>query len=403
MMPIRIATLTGDPELEPVVATRLHARHDVKLVLRCVDRVELLGAIRGGELDALISVGSVPWFDREAAAEASKTAIRLVALTDDKREGERLSAFGALLLMPDATPADVIEACRTSPLVASNAPLNGQPAGKRGRLVAVWGAKGAPGRTTIAIEAAVQLGLDQGDVLIVDADTYGGDVLQLMGVTEELPTIIWASRMAAKDELTAGTLFTQLRRIGKRGPVVLPGLPRSDLWPELSEYGWRQLLHVARALFNHTIVDVGFCLEGDPAPYPGPSEGRNRIGRTTIREADHVVAVCRADPIGIKNFLWSFDELRALIDVDRVLIVANRVGPHVEREVGDLLRRHLGKRPVAYVPDRPGEFERSRLSGTPLGESGTGPDVSAAIRAVATALGGRIRTRGLLTALGGRR
>lgn len=402
-MPIRIATLSGDPEREPLLAAQLQARRDVKLVLRCVDRVELLAAIRGGELDALVSVGRAPWFDREAAVEASNAAIRVVALTDDHREDERLSAFGAVVLMPDAALTEVIETCRTSQIAVPTAALNGQPAGSRGGVIGVWGPKGAPGRTSIAIEIGVQLGLDQGHALLVDADTYGGDILQLVGITEELPTIVWASRMAAKDELTAGTLFTHLRRVGERGPVVLPGLPRSELWPELSEYGWGQLLQVARALFKHTVVDVGFCLESNATPYPGPSEGRNRIGRITIREADHVVAVCRADPVGIKHFLWSFDDLRALIDVDRVLIVANRVAPHSEREVGDVLRRHLGKRPVAYVPNRPTEFGRSVFSGIPLGESGTSSDVSAAMRAVSAALGGKVRTRGLLTTLGGRK
>lgn len=403
MIPIRVATLTGDPEREPVLAAQLDARHDVKLVLRCVDRVELLAAIRGGELDALVSVGNPQWFDREAAAEAANAEIRLVALTEDQSEAERLSALGAVLLMPDATPAEVIETCRTSQAVVPAARLNGQPAGKEGRLIGVWGSKGAPGRTSIAMEIGVQLALEEEDALLVDADTYGGDVLQLGGITEELPTIVWATRMAAKDELTSGTLFTQLRKVGRRGPVVLPGLPRAELWPEVSDYGWRQLLQVARALFRHTVVDVGFCLEPDPTPYPGPSEGRNRIARTTIREADHVVAVCRADPIGIKNFLWSFDELRSLIDVDRVLIVANRVGPRTEREVGELLRKHLGKRPVAYVPNRPAEFARSGFTGISLGESGNGPDVSAAVRTVAAALGGRMRTRGLLATLGGRK
>ncbi|MDQ3646465.1 MAG: AAA family ATPase, partial [Actinomycetota bacterium] len=303
---------------------------------------------------------------------------------------------------PRDSGADVmLGACAASPPPAPK-PASTQPSTPRGKIVAVWGPKGGPGRTTIAAELAAELAAVARDTLLVDADPYGGDMLQLAGILEEVPTVIWAAQMAGKEELDAGRLALDLRRIGSSGPVILPGLPRSELWPEVSDFGWRQLLVVARASFRFTVCDVGFCLEPDPSPYPGATEGRNRMARATVAAADHVVAVCRADPVGVKNFLWSFEQLTALVSPDDVYVVVNRVGPGTEREIGDLLRRHLGKRPIAYIPDRSQELALAVRQGAPVREVKPGSDISSGMRGLAVALGAHVPPRGLLTRLAGR-
>jgi Mrp family chromosome partitioning ATPase len=43
-------------------------------------------------------------------------------------------------------------------------------------LAAVWGPKGGPGRTTVAVNLAFEAAAASGEVLLVDADTYGGAV-----------------------------------------------------------------------------------------------------------------------------------------------------------------------------------------------------------------------------------
>jgi Mrp family chromosome partitioning ATPase len=45
-------------------------------------------------------------------------------------------------------------------------------------LAAVWGPKGGPGRTTVAVNLAFEAAAAGGEVLLVDADTYGGAVAQ---------------------------------------------------------------------------------------------------------------------------------------------------------------------------------------------------------------------------------
>lgn len=401
MIAVRVVTLAGDPEEEAEVARKMSARTDVELVLRCVDRVELLACLRGADIDAVVSVGAPVWFDRQGAEEASRARVRIVGIVGGAADADRLAALGAALLPYGAPVEEIVERCtKTAVPIADLPPL--QPSQPRGRIVAVWGPKGAPGRTTIAVELAHELAATNPETLLVDGDPYGGDVVQLLGIAEELPTVVWAARMAAKEELDSATLAFDLRRAGRGGPVFVPGLPRSELAAEVSEFGWKRLLQVARAAYDYTIVDSGFCLEPEIGSFGSPSEGRNRMTREAIRAADRVVAVCRADPIGIKNFLWAYDDLVELASRDRIAVVVNRVATGAEREVSDLLRRHIEKRPAAYVPDRPNDVRRAVSAGQAVHADDRSSDISAAIRSIAATLGADVRPTGLLARMLGR-
>jgi MinD-like ATPase involved in chromosome partitioning or flagellar assembly len=402
LIPVRVVTLAGDPEEEAEVARRMTARTDVELVLRCVDRVELLACLRGADIDAVISVGAPVWFDRQGAEEAARGQVRIVGIVDGPGDADRLAALGATLLPYGAPIDEIVERCTEAAVQLADLPRT-QLSQPRGRIVAVWGPKGAPGRTTIAVELAHELAATNPETLLVDGDPYGGDVVQLLGIAEELPTVVWAARMAAKEELDSASLALDLRRAGSEGPVLVPGLPRSELAAEVSEFGWKRLLQVARATYDYTVVDSGFCLEPDVGSYGAPSGGRNRMTREAIRAADRVVAVCRADPIGVKNFLWAYDDLVELADRDRIAVVVNRVTTGAEREVSDLLRRHIEKRPSAYVPDRPNDVRRAVSEGHAVRAEERGSDISAAVRSIATTLGADVRSSGLLARMLGRR
>jgi MinD-like ATPase involved in chromosome partitioning or flagellar assembly len=394
---LRLATLAGTSDAEATLAAELSSRSDLELVLRCVDRVELLALFRSRSVDVVISVGAPRWLDAETVEEGLSAGIRLLGVAGDPLENEHLRRLGVRVAA--GTSIDEILATATDvPLPLP--PTIAKEEDPQGRLIAVWGPKGSPGRTTMAIEMSHRLCAVDPDTLLIDADGFGGDVVQYLGIVEELPTVVWAARLAGSDELDPTQLARALRRSGPMGPVVVPGVPRSQLAAEISDYGWRHLLEVARATFSFTVCDVGFCIEP-----PGPSQtgdGRNHIARTTLKEASHIVAVCRADAVGVKNFLWAFDELKEMVDPSDVSVIVNRVVPGDEREVADVLRKHVGKKAAAYIREDVDRFRTAVRTGRAVSEDDPSSDVATALDGLLANLGAKVPARGFLARIGGR-
>ena len=250
----RPVTLAGDAEREAAIAGGLASDDRVELFMRCVDRIELLAAVRGGDIDGVVVVSPPAWLDEEAMAEARTASVRVVGLAHDPLEAELLRELSISVLPPSATTDEILsELSREVP--PSTTPRI-QRIG-RGRVIAVWGPKGAPGRSRIAVELSFSASAKDPRTLLVDADPDGGDLLQLLGVVEELPTILWATRAAAKKELDPATLQEVLRRASPGGPVLLPGLARPELAADISEAGLKSCIELFRSTFNTTFVDTG--------------------------------------------------------------------------------------------------------------------------------------------------
>jgi MinD-like ATPase involved in chromosome partitioning or flagellar assembly len=315
----------------------------------------------------------------------------------DPVEVEMLEVAGIEVLPAEAMGGPLAESLR-EPVAAL--PLIEPPAAP-GKLISVWGPKGAPGRTTVAIELATTLALTEPSTVLIDGDLYGGDVLQCLGITEELAGTTSLSRRAARGELASPDWTSGLRRTHGDGPVLVPGIGRAELWQDVSAFGWGELLDACRVTFRFVVVDIGFCLEGD-LPGAAPEMGRNEIARSTASASDALVAVVRADPIGIKNFLWSLSDARELGLMDELLVVANRVRTGEGRAVASLLQRRLGKPPIAMIPDRPDLFTRSLWAGEPVARQEPSSDVAEHVRGLSAALGGHVPPRGFLARLAGR-
>ena len=392
-----MVTLAGDPDREADLAPRLATEPSIELYLRCVDRVELLAAMRSGAIDSIVAVGAPSWFDAEAATEASRSGILVVGVADNSLETEALERRGASVLDARASVGEIVDACRSARPVTPTA-MTVRAESQPGRVISVWGPKGAPGRTTIAIELAYALAETAESTVLLDADPYGGDAVQLLGVVEELPTVVWAAAAAASGE-GRRDFVANLRRVGRRGPLLVPGLPRPDLWADVTDYGYAELIKLLAARARFVIADIGFCLENQSS-FGGP-DGRNKMALATLERADRVVAICRADVVGVKNFIWSFESLREVVDEERVSIVLNRVSGE-SRELDELLLMHTGIRPSAHLPDAPLDCRKAVEQGKSLHEARPTSEICNQTRLLAERLGGKVRPNGLLARLAGR-
>ena len=394
MQPIRVVTVVGNVDEETSIAQGLTKDPRAELVLRCLDRTELLAAIRGARIDLVVCIGCPRWLDLSALAEIAEHGARSIGVASDPLEAEGIRRLGIQLVSSGASIGDILGEGSSA-----DAPTTPEPPTRSGgRLVAVWGPKGAPGRSTVAIELAAEIAACGPSTALIDGDTYGGDLAQMLAVVEELPTIVWAAQCAAEGRLDAQTIRTMLRRTSPNGPVLLPGINRSELWSDISRFGWSRLLDVFVACFELTVVDVGFGLESDDRL----RHERDRLARQTILDADHVVAVCRADPVGLKTFLWSIETLRELRSMDDVIVVANRVSPADSDEVRYILKKHVGKRPLISLPVRYSEMRAAIDRGVPVRDVKPNGEVVAQIRDLAAAVGAPLPARGVLTRLGGR-
>ena len=140
-----------------------------------------------------------------------------------------------------------------------------------GRLVAVWGPTGAPGRTAIAVTLATEAATLGCATLLADADSYGGVVAQVLGLLDESPGLAAAVRQANVANLDLNAL-AKLARVVTPQLRVLTGIARADRWPELRPAGLTAVYALARRLAALTVAAMSSAAfaqasaSRDPAP-----------------------------------------------------------------------------------------------------------------------------------------
>ena len=265
-------------------------------------------------------------------------------------------------------------------------PSPGRTPGRAARVIAVWGPPGAPGRSTMAIELAVELARGGRHVGLVDADSHAPSIALALGLADEAPGFAAACRQSELGGLDSRELTRISAPIGRTGVDVLTGLNRPSRWPELSESRVSSALEVCREWADHTVVDVAASLERDEeivSDLDGPR--RNAATLAALRTADLIVAVAGADPLGISRFLRAYPELRATIGTTPVVVLANRLRPgalgiDARGQVRRTLDRFGGIEDVWFVPLDPRAADGALLAARPIAEVSARSPITLAIR-----------------------
>jgi Mrp family chromosome partitioning ATPase len=336
----------------------------VRVVRRCSEVGELMGVTGRDRPDAVLIDGTSPWLDREVVTALRRSGARVVALGGDPARWAAL----VRVLPVDATFDTVVRALvepTGDPVERDEVPR--VPDGPSwGRTVAVWSGAGAPGRTTVAIHLAVEAAERGARVLLVDGDTWGASVAQLLDLAEA-PSVVQATRAAAEGwpEPLDGFLQT-----GPHGVSVLTGLPHPDLWTEVTETAWRSVLTEAASAFELVVVDLAVAGEEDEElVLDRLPVRRNLMTTVTLDHADDVVLVAAADPVGLRRAIVAHRRLTESRDPrgDTVRVVLNRVpGPGRRlQECSRAIGEWTGSPPAALLPDEP-LLRRSVWEGRPL-------------------------------------
>jgi MinD-like ATPase involved in chromosome partitioning or flagellar assembly len=393
----------------------LTGRRGVVVLKRCVDVDDLLATATAGQADVAVLALDAHGLDAAAVEHLRRHRVRPVAVTADPTGdparsraarigvatlvGERdLEALPEAVLDADApetgTP-DQVAVTREDVVVPPEASVrvagtgagpsagaaigpSGGPAGRAGRVVAVWGPAGAPGRTTVALALGAELARRDAPTLVIDADPYGGAVAQQLGVMDEVSGLLSAARLSGSGDLEG--LFPTVQRAVSGRLNVITGLPRADRWVEIRAGSVEHILEVGRAS-GHVIIDTGFSLEDDPGLEFGSLPRRNAMTLAALGAADEIVVVGSADPVGLSRLARGLVELREHTMGAPVRVVVNRMRSSLgwsESDISGMVEGFSRVLGIHYLPDDQGAVDRALIAGHTLVEAGD----SALLRAV---------------------
>ncbi|MBK8469071.1 MAG: hypothetical protein IPL45_04585 [Actinomycetales bacterium] len=382
----------------PVVSA-LESAGQVRIARRCADLADLLAAAASGLGRVALVSSELRGLTLSVVSGLRESGVEVIGVGesgDDLGEA-RLWQLGVhSVISPDLESDALVAAVLTAataggpqrptspaseddvaPYAAAPTPLAAQPPlpvrETRGQVVAVWGPAGSPGRTLLAVNLAAELAALGREVLLVDADTYGGSVAQALSVLDEAPGIAAATRAGDQGTLDLAVLARLAPEVCP-GLRVLTGIPRAERWPEIRGAALERVLAVARHLADDVIVDVGFCLEDDEElSYDTQAPRRNQATLTTLEVADGLVVVGGCDPVSLQRLVRGLQEI-GRVRAPHPIVVVNRlrasaVGSPPARRVTDALARFAGVTDLHLVPDDPSAVDAAMLAGRTLIEA----------------------------------
>lgn len=186
--------------------------------------------------------------------------------------------------------------------------LSGQAKGlgPKGLIVAVFGAKGGVGKTTLATNVGAALASGGQSVVIVDADNSFGDV----AATLELKSDRSIVDLAREFEAVERTTVTNYLLRHESGVWVLPAPRESLQWRSVPAEKVRGAIDVLARRFDIVLVDTAAALTD--------------VSLAVLEEASIVLWVTSTDFSSINNSLMGLEALRQLsYPESRIRLVLN--------------------------------------------------------------------------------
>jgi MinD-like ATPase involved in chromosome partitioning or flagellar assembly len=388
---IVVLVLAAGAEWESRALALLGEASGVVVLKRCVDVDDVLATAASGQAEVAVLGVEAPGLDAAAVEHLRRCGVRPVAVAPARgldaarvratRIGitvvvgdDDLATLPTALAVPDVSAAPTVPGgapLGPRPLTPPDLPDPGEPT-PSGRVVAVWGPAGAPGRSTVAAALAAELSRRGRLTLLVDADPFGGSQAQQLGVLDEVSGLLAASRLVTAGELEQH--FTGVPRGLDARLSVVTGLPRADRWVEVRPGTVERLVAVGRRQ-GDVVLDTGFCVEDDPVLDVGSRPGRHQLTLEALGSADEVLVVGAADPVGLSRLARALVEVRDLLDGRAPHVVVNRMRPSLgwsDKDVAGMVRGFADIASLHFLPDDRAAVDKALVSGRLLLEAGEG-------------------------------
>jgi MinD-like ATPase involved in chromosome partitioning or flagellar assembly len=403
----------------------------MSVIRRCVDIADVLTAATTGRASVVVLSAELRRLDTEALQRLAAAGVAVVGIypATDPRVKVRLERIGITHCVADDVGASAVLAAARAAVAAAAAgpvrsvmgadPASGDsaPLGAvadprfalssadqspetvmpavsrsdpppRGRVVAVWGPVGSPGRTMLASSLGVEWAQAGTPTLLIDADVYGGVLASAFGLLDESPGLAGACRQAANGRLDLAELTRLVWAVGEN-LRLLTGITRADRWPEIRPSAIPAVLEVARSMAPLIVVDCGFCLEADEEiTFDTAAPRRNGATLAVIAEADVIIVVGSADPPGMERLIRGLAELGEVLPAAVPVVVLNRSRRTAASadEASAALARFTGLQVAAHLPEDRVATDRAWARGLPLSEAAPGSPLRRAVRELAGSL-----------------
>ena len=226
-------------------------------------------------------------------------------------------------------------------------------------VIAVTSPHGSTGKTTVAINIALELAAEKARVLLIDGDIQGPAVANHFALTQQPAGLQAALRIASQQRFDLEQLERLSFQFQKSTLRIMPGSQNFPSQP-FDQESVANLLETARSGYEFTVIDLG-SLSGDG------SGAQAELTNAIISLADRTVIVCLADPIGIFRLL-GIENLIAASSKPLDLVmnrVRNSVIASARREIAITLQRLSALEPKAYLPDDPQHIDQAVRTGVP--------------------------------------
>lgn len=293
---------------------------------------------------------------------------------------QRITATVQSLKRPDSLPAK------------ANHDLADPASKNQGKIVCFWSAPGSPGRSTIALNFAVEAAAAGQAVVLLDADTYAASISIQLGLMDESASVAQICRIVDSGSTDIGRLNAacSLVQVGDATIRVGTGIPRSSRWPEVRASALRRATTVFRNHYDLVVLDVAPHIAMDEQlSFDTQAPQRNAVTVEMLRCADEVFMVVKSDSIGIPRALRAIDELEESQVGLQPKIIFNRVsasssGRTPKRRLIEAWDRFGPMHDVVgFMPNDSAVCSASVLAGSPLLEIAPKSSLRTEIRSLA--------------------
>lgn len=345
-----LLALNGSLETE-ILTVLSQAKPAITVARRCADLAEVLAAAQAG----IGSIAVIEDADTTFIHDMHSCGVQIVAVGADENGRER--GIDAICSPFASDVLACVQSLMHNPLT-SFTPDELPAVRTNGRLIAVWGSAGSPGRSVVARDLAAEFAAralegktrSRGwgrrkeretvssdatfSTLLIDADTYSPSLAQLVCLNQESSAIIAAARHINTGKMTADTLEDLCVPVGNFS--FLAGMNMGSRWREIPAAIARDLFEQAKKAWDVTIVDCAAQAEERRFSYDDERDG---VTCELLEAADDIVIVGQAGVLGVRRLLGCLDEVEKK-ELPRIHVAVTRV--RRSRKTGDD-RQEIGR------------------------------------------------------------